>query len=111
MALTSAGGDNLESTEGVGGAAQQVRHPDGRVDRRDAVAAGARASRVCNDGLAPVPVAERSWTPYHCFALWLGMAHNISSYLLACGVIVVGLDWVQALLTITLGVVSVLSRM
>jgi len=111
MALTSAGGDNLESTEGVGGAAQQVRHPDGRVDLHEAVVAGVRASRFSNDDLAPVPVAKRSWTTYNYFALWMGMAHNIPSYLLASGLIVLGMDWVQALLTITLGNLIVLIPM
>jgi len=41
----------------------------------------------------------------------MGMAHNIPSYLLASGLIAVGMDWLQAFLTITLGNLIVLVPM
>src|ERR1044072_9113476 len=69
------------------------------------------ASRYHNHELAPVPVAQRNWTTYNYFALWMGMAHNIPSYLLASGLIALGMDWVQALMTITLGNIIVLVPM
>ncbi|MFO7192091.1 MULTISPECIES: NCS1 family nucleobase:cation symporter-1 [Thermocrispum] len=111
MALTSTGGRNADSTEGVAGSARQITHPDGRVDLADVAVADVRASRFSNDDLEPVPVAKRSWTTYNYFALWMGMAHNIPSYLLASGLIVLGMDWIQALMTITLGNLVVLVPM
>lgn len=68
-------------------------------------------SPYTNDDLAPVPIEQRHWTTYNYAALWIGMAHNIPSYLLASGLIALGMDWVQALLTITLGNILVLLPM
>jgi NCS1 family nucleobase:cation symporter-1 len=82
---------------------------DGRVDLADHSAIA--DSRFYNPELAPVPVAERNWTTYNYFALWMGMAHNIPSYLLASGLILLGMDWLQAFLTITLGNIIVLIPM
>jgi nucleobase:cation symporter-1, NCS1 family len=80
--------------------------PDGRVDLVDH--AGIRDSRYYNDELAPVPVEKRTWTTYNYFALWMGMAHNIPSYTLAASLIALGMDWVQAFMTITIGNLIVL---
>ncbi len=51
---------------------------------------------------------ERHWTTYNYAALWMGMAHNIPSYLLAAGLVALGMNWLQAFLTITLGNLIVL---
>ena len=83
--------------------------PDGRVDLEDP--AGIRDSRFYNDELAPVPVEKRTWTTYNYFALWMGMAHNIPSYTLAASLIVLGMDWLQAFLTITIANLIVLIPM
>jgi NCS1 family nucleobase:cation symporter-1 len=88
---------------------QQVTQPDGRVDLVDSSAIA--GSRFYNPELAPVPVEGRRWTTYNYFALWMGMAHNIPSYTLAASLIVLGMDWVQAFLTITLGNLIVLIPM
>jgi len=68
-------------------------------------------SPYTNADLAPVPIERRRWSTYNYAALWIGMAHNIPSYLLASGLIALGMDWVQALLTITLGNLLVLLPM
>jgi NCS1 family nucleobase:cation symporter-1 len=83
--------------------------PDGRVDLDDHAAI--RDSRFYNDELAPVPVEKRTWTTYNYFALWMGMAHNIPSYTLAASLIAIGMDWVQALMTIVIGNLIVLVPM
>jgi len=83
--------------------------PDGRVDLDDH--ADVRDSRFYNDELAPVPVGKRTWTTYNYFALWMGMAHNIPSYTLAASLIVLGMDWLQAFLTITIANLIVLIPM
>ncbi|WP_163509266.1 NCS1 family nucleobase:cation symporter-1 [Fodinicola acaciae] len=85
-----------------------VVHPDGRVDLGETPPA---SGRYANPELAPVPVGKRTWTTYNFAALWMGMAHNIPSYLLASGLIALGMDWLQAFVTITLGNIIVLIPM
>ncbi|KAA2256128.1 NCS1 family nucleobase:cation symporter-1 [Solihabitans fulvus] len=89
--------------------AAQITHPDGRVELRDL--APIADSRYFNNELAPVPIERRTWSTYNFFALWMGMAHNIPSYTLAASLIALGMNWVQALLTITLGNLIVLVPM
>ncbi|WP_431682560.1 NCS1 family nucleobase:cation symporter-1 [Kitasatospora sp. KL5] len=87
----------------------QTVHADGRVELTD----GADLSdpRFANDDLRPVPVARRRWTTYNFLALWVGMAHNIPSWTLASGLVALGMDWKQAVLTIALGNLIVLVPM
>ncbi|GAB2589109.1 NCS1 family nucleobase:cation symporter-1 [Streptomyces capparidis] len=87
----------------------QITHPDGRVEL--APGASAPSGRYANADLLPVPVAERRWTTYNFAALWIGMAVNIPSWTLAAGLVTVGMDWKQAVLTIALGNVIVLLPM
>ncbi|HEV2782201.1 MAG TPA: NCS1 family nucleobase:cation symporter-1 [Actinophytocola sp.] len=84
-------------------------HPDGRVELTDSSAV--EDSQYYNTELAPVPTEKRTWTTYNYCALWVGMAHNIPSYTLAASLIALGMDWVQAFLTITLGNLLVLIPM
>jgi NCS1 family nucleobase:cation symporter-1 len=65
-------------------------------------------SPLFNGDLAPVPDKRRVWTTYNFAALWISMAHCIPTYMLAGGLISVGMNWWQALLTIGLGNVIVL---
>ena len=65
-------------------------------------------SPLYNPDLAPVPKARRNWSTYNFAALWISMAHCIPTYMLAGGLIAVGMNWWQALLTITLGNIIVL---
>src|SRR3989442_1658589 len=83
--------------------------PDGRIELSDV--SRIEDSRFFNPELAPVPIEQRTWTTYNFFALWMGMAHNIPSYTLAASLIALGMDWVQAFVTITLGNLIVLVPM
>lgn len=65
-------------------------------------------SKLYNDDNAPVPIKERTWNTYNFTALWIGMAHCIPTYMLAGSLISLGMDWKQALFTITLGNLIVL---
>ena len=65
-------------------------------------------SPLFNGDLAPTPTGRRTWTTYNFAALWIAMAHCIPTYLLAGGLIAVGMNWWQALLTIGLGNLIVL---
>jgi len=60
-------------------------------------------SPLFNADLAPVPKGRRNWSTYNFAALWISMAHCIPTYMLAGGLIAVGMNWWQALLTIALG--------
>ncbi|MBX7116881.1 MAG: NCS1 family nucleobase:cation symporter-1 [Myxococcaceae bacterium] len=66
------------------------------------------SSPLFNGDLAPVPRSRRVWTTYNFAALWISMAHCIPTYMLAGGLIAAGMNWWQALLTITLGNLIVL---
>ncbi|MEV7418676.1 NCS1 family nucleobase:cation symporter-1 [Streptomyces sp. NPDC089919] len=67
--------------------------------------------RFANADLLPVPVDRRRWTTYNFAALWVGMAHNIPSWMLASGLVALGMDWKQAVLTIALANLVVLVPM
>jgi nucleobase:cation symporter-1, NCS1 family len=75
--------------------------PDGRVELTDT--RRIEASPLYNHDLAPVPIAERTWTTYNYAALWISMAHCIPTYMLASGLMAAGMTWRQALVTILLG--------
>jgi nucleobase:cation symporter-1, NCS1 family len=77
----------------------------------DRIKAGAMASSLYNDDLAPTAPERRTWTTYNIAALWIGMAIVITTYTLAAGLMAAGMNWWQALLTISLGNILVLIPM
>ena len=58
---------------------------DGRVELVDRTRI--QRSPLFNPDLAPVPIAERTWSTYNYAALWVSMAHCIPTYMLASGLI------------------------
>ncbi len=68
-------------------------------------------SSLINEDLAATKVSQRTWGTYNYAALWIGMSVCIPTYLLASGLIAGGMNWWQALMTITLGNVIVLIPM
>lgn len=68
-------------------------------------------SSLYNKDLAPVGPAERTWGSYNLAALWIGMSVVITTYTLASGLMTSGMNWWQALLTVSLGNVLVLIPM
>jgi len=66
---------------------------------------------LINEDLAPVRLSDRTWGIYNFAALWIGMSVCIPTYMLASGLIAGGMNWWQALLTITLGNIIVLIPM
>src|SRR6185312_13810452 len=66
-------------------------------------------ARFANPDLTPVPVAKRRWSTYNFLALWVGMSHNIATWTLASGLVALGMDWKQSVLTIALANLIVLA--
>lgn len=69
---------------------------------------GVEGSRLYNEDLAPNGPQDRTWSTYNIVALWVGISIVITTYTLASGLIAAGMNWWQALLTITLGNLIVL---
>jgi NCS1 family nucleobase:cation symporter-1 len=86
-------------------------YPDGRHELSDFAQGALADSPIYNEDLAPVRIEQRTWTTYSYMALWIGMAINVPSWTLAAGLIVLGMDWVQAVFTVLLGNVIVLVPM
>ncbi len=61
-----------------------------------------------NADLHPTPESGKTWTWVDYTALWVGMAHNIPTWLMAGSLIALGLNWWQATLIIALGNLIVL---
>lgn len=68
-------------------------------------------SDLYNEDLAPTTIKQRTWGTYNFAALWISMAHCIPTYMLSSGLIALGMNWKQAIFTITLGNLIVLIPM
>ena len=53
---------------------------------------------LSNADLAPVPPARRDWRAVSFFALWVGMANNIPSYMIAATLVEGGMSVGEAVL-------------
>ncbi len=84
----------------------QLIHEDGRVSVEDVSTLA--DSTLANRDLDPVPIEKRTWGTYNFTALWVGMAHNIPSWTLASGLVAIGMDWKQSVLTIVVANIIVL---
>jgi NCS1 family nucleobase:cation symporter-1 len=60
-------------------------------------------ARLYNEDLAPVRPDERTWSTYNYLTLWVGMSSQIPTYLVAAGLITLGMNWWQAIGTVALG--------
>ncbi len=77
---------------------QKVRSTPSPVD------APRRANdQLYNEDLAPVPRSGRTWSTYNYTTLWFGMSSQIPTYLIGAGLIALGMNWWQAILTVALG--------
>lgn len=68
-------------------------------------------SKLFNRDLSPTKIKQRTWGTYNIASLWIGMSVCITTYMLASGLIAGGMNWWQALMTITLGNIIVLVPM
>ncbi len=58
---------------------------------------------LANADLVPTEGEGRTWNWYNYLAVWMGMIHNIFNYSVAAGLLVLGMNAWQALLTILVG--------
>ena len=72
---------------------------------------GSRDPSLINEDLAPAPPAARTWSVFNMAALWVGMVVCVPTYMLAGGLIDLGMSWWQAVATVCLGNVVVLVPM
>lgn len=69
------------------------------------------SAQLWNPDLSPTQGAQRTWTWVNVSALWVGMVICVPAYLLASGLILQGMAWWQAMLTVLLGNLVVLVPM
>jgi len=72
---------------------------------------GLQDIKLFNKDLAPTKIVQRNWGTYNIASLWIGMSVCITTYMLASGLIAGGMNWWQALMTISLGNIIVLIPM
>lgn len=77
----------------------------------DAAPPAAIDASLSNADIAPVPPAARDWKAITYFALWVGMAVNIPTYMIAASLVEGGMSWQQAMWTVLLGNLIVLVPM
>ena len=62
-----------------------------------------------NDDLRPCTLAEHSWPGSKFAALWVGMCLCLPTYSLASGMIALGMNWWESVLTILIGCIVVMA--
>jgi len=66
---------------------------------------------LINDDIAPTTAKERRWSVFNMASLWIGMVVCVPTYMLAGGLVDMGMSWWQAVGTVMLGNVIVLVPM
>ena len=88
--------------------ASQVKTGDIVTLTNDATAQLAQNASMWNEDLRPCTLTEHSWPGSKYAALWIGMCICIPTYSLASGMIALGMNWWEAVLTIFAGSVTVM---
>jgi nucleobase:cation symporter-1, NCS1 family len=99
--MTSIAADNLPLPE------SGVRQANGICELIEKPA----PSRFYSADVAPTTIAQRKWGVKDIACLWISMCACIPTYMLASSLIAEGMNWWEAILTITLGNVIVLVPM
>ena len=66
---------------------------------------------LINDDIAPTTEEEKNWSVFNMASLWIGMVVCVPTYMLAGGLVDMGMNWWQAVMTVMLGNVIVLVPM
>lgn len=86
----------------------QRNSPGGIMVLNDQGVAQLNDSPLWNDDLRPTTLKEHTWGAYNYSSLWVGMCCCIPTYMMAAGMLSLGMDWFQTLLTIFVGSAIVL---
>ena len=86
----------------------QINHPGGIMTLNELGKNQLKDSPLWNDDLRPTTLDEHSWTGYSYGSLWVGMCCCIPTYMMAAGMLSLGMDWFQTLATIFIGSAIVL---
>ena len=81
----------------------QIEHGGIVTLTREAARAASVHTDLWNDDLRPCTREEHSWTASRFASLWIGMCLCIPTYSLASGMITLGMNWWEAVLTIFVG--------
>jgi NCS1 family nucleobase:cation symporter-1 len=84
-------------------AATQVQAGDLVVLTDSAVATLRSEQSLWNEDLRPCTLAEHTWTASKYAALWVGMCLCLPTYSLASGMIALGMNWWESVLTVLIG--------
>lgn len=68
-------------------------------------------TRLLNEDLRPIPPKNRTWSSRVYLTLWVAMSMNAATWTLAASLIALGMNWLQALMTILLANLIVLIPM
>ncbi|MFN2528230.1 MAG: NCS1 family nucleobase:cation symporter-1, partial [Candidatus Baltobacteraceae bacterium] len=86
----------------------QVQHGDVVVLTDDAAAGLSQNRSMWNEDLRPCTLAEHSWPGGKFASLWIGMCICLPTYSLASGMIALGMNWWESVLTIFVGSIVVM---
>lgn len=92
----------------MNGSATQIRAGDVIVLTDAAKTDAEQNHSMWNDDLRPCTLAEHSWPAAKFAALWIGMCLCLPTYSLASGMIALGMNWWESVLTIFTGSAIVL---
>jgi NCS1 family nucleobase:cation symporter-1 len=84
------------------------RQSAGLYELTEATRAELVSSKYYNKDLAPTSVSERSWNTFHISMLWVGMSICIPSFMMASGLVGLGVSPWLAVLNVVLGNVLIL---
>jgi len=87
------------------------REVNGLYEMTDTAVESVKNSRYYNNDLAATKLKQRTWNTYNITALWVSMCICMPTYMMAAGIMAVGLTWWQALINIALGNLIVLIPM
>lgn len=86
----------------------QISHKGGIIALTEQAHAQQEDSPLWNEDLRPTTIQEHTWTGYSYASLWVGMCCCIPTYMMAAGMLSLGMNWLQTILTIFIGSAVVL---
>ncbi|MDR0884979.1 MAG: cytosine permease [Clostridiales Family XIII bacterium] len=89
-------------------AAYTQKQRDGLYELTEQTRAELTGTRYFNEDLAPTSLADRTWNTFHISMLWVGMSICIPSFMMASGLVGLGLSPFLAVLNVIIGNVLIL---